>query len=231
MTRPVPDVLSQRLSAISNAVFILVSLVILVVYLRKQFRNAEATAPEQATALVVEDPSRYAALGHRLGPPEAPLTIVEFADFECTACRAFALDGAQVLRATLGDSVAIVFRHWPLDYHRFAYPAARAAECASRQGKFVEYHDALFTHQDSLGLITFEQFAVRIGVPDTAAFNACNRESDPVPAIEADKRAAAELQLTGTPSLLINGELYVGALDGPTIVALARKALHSTVRP
>jgi hypothetical protein len=102
-----------------------------------RFRPAAASirqAPRPVSAAV----GNWADLeqaGHRIGPASAKLTIVEFGDFECPACGEFEHTLQQVRRAYPKD-VAVVFRHWPLPYHKLAYPAARAAECAADQGRF-----------------------------------------------------------------------------------------------
>lgn len=102
----------------------------------------------------------------------------------------------------------MVFRHWPLPKHRFSYPAARAAECSHRQGRFDAFHDHVYELQDSLGLKSWVDFAIEAGVKDTIQFKTCIRETSPVPAIETDIHVAESLKLEGTPSVFINGMQY-----------------------
>ncbi len=150
--------------------------------------------------------------GHRMGPASAALTIIEFGDFECPACAQFSEIARPVLRRHQQD-VALVFIHWPLPYHRLAYPSARAAECAGEQGRFSEYHDVLYASHDSLGLVPFAELARRAGVRDTSGFSACYRSSAPVAAIDRGAEIARRMQFLGTPTLIVNGKLLAIAPD------------------
>ncbi len=130
------------------------------------------------------------------------------------------------IRNAYANRVALVYRHWPLLYHKFAYPAARAAECAGDQGRFEAYHDALFLHSDSLGLKTFESFARDAGVPEIGRFNECNGKDGQVPSIERDIEAAARIGAEGTPTIVVNGKVFLGA---PT-VAMLSDAIEEALR-
>jgi protein-disulfide isomerase len=144
--------------------------------------------------------------GHRRGPLDADVVILEFGDFECPACSHFATSILSPIMRKYPDHVAHVFRHWPLDYHRMALPAAEAAECAGQQGRFFEFHDALFVMRDSLGLRPFSRFAEDAGVSDAADFEECLRQPGPLrPAIERDIAAAAAAGGSGTPTIIVNG--------------------------
>lgn len=166
-------------------------------------------------------------VGHRRGPDSARVEIVMFSDFECPACRRFvqrALAGA--VHRYPGD-VAMIFRHWPLTYHRFALPAAKAAECAALQNAFGPYHDELFALQDSLGLVSFASVGGRTGVPDSAAFARCVDENRTFEAIERDTRAAQALGGSGTPTIIVNG-IKLGAVpDSTSFDRLVQRILQS----
>src|SRR5687768_1773115 len=97
-----------------------------------------------------KDWADYANAGHALGSNSAPVTIVEFSDFECPFCGRFAVF-VDSLRA-LGRDVRVIYRHLPGAAHRFAVPAVRASECGAELGKFEPMHAALFKHSDSLGV-------------------------------------------------------------------------------
>jgi protein-disulfide isomerase len=124
----------------------------------------------------------------------------------CPACGAFERVAAQ-LRAAHHEDVALVFRHWPLPYHHLAYPVARASECAGNQGQFESFHDVVYAHQDSLGVVPLTEFARRAHVPDLVAFDRCASASQRVPAIERDIATAQRLGSRGTPTLIVNGSL------------------------
>ncbi len=144
-----------------------------------------------------------------LGPETAPVTLVEFSDFQCPFCSRVGPTLEQV-RETYGDQVRIVFKHLPLDMHRNAPGAHAAAEAAGRQGKFWEMHDKIFANQRELNDEKYKEYATELGL-DVARFEK-DVASDEVKArIEADKREAARLGATGTPSFFINGRFLSGA--------------------
>jgi protein-disulfide isomerase len=166
----------------------------------------------------------YSRSGHRIGPRGARFTIVEFGDFQCPACGAF-YQTMKKMQAGHPADIAIVFRHYPLSYHRQAYAAARAAECAGRQGKFDEMYNALYTQQAALATKTFADFAIDAHVSDTASFNQCVSQTDQVPAIDDDVEAARKLGVSATPGILINDLLYTGALTETTLEGLLKRQL------
>jgi protein-disulfide isomerase len=168
--------------------------------------------PEVIQASPVIDWRKYAVNGNWMGDKSAKVIVTEFSDFECPYCRKLESDALIDLRSRFPSGVAVVYRHFPSPSHRFAYPAARAAECAGDQERFEEYHNLLFQHQDSLGLITFLEFAKRARVPDLGAFEKCNSASGPVQKIEASITAGKDLGISATPTLLINGTLVHGAI-------------------
>lgn len=151
---------------------------------------------------------RLYAQGHWMGPRDARAVIVEWGDYQCPACRRFHMTLLAVLEK-YPDDVALVYRHWPLASHQFAYPAARAAECAAQQGAFAEFHKRLMETESWLG-DAFARFAADAGVHDLEGFASCLADEDPVPSIEEDIEAVHELGGRGTPTLLINGILLGG---------------------
>lgn len=179
----------------------------------------------------VENWTELASSGHRIGPPDTPLTIVVFADFECPACGVFANTTFPAFARKYPGAAALVYRHWPLPQHRFAYAAARAAECAAAQGRFDALHEALFARQDEIGLKSFAEFAVRAGVPDLAAFTVCHEQSGKVDAIERDIDAVVALGGTGTPTVIVNGWLFRDGIRASTLDSLAREVGAFGARP
>lgn len=213
------------LSTASNAVFIAVSLLLVGMIARQRLFPPAAPVPPGRALREVADWTGYGAVGHRIGSPQALVTIVEFADFECPVCRVFTNGALKAARAEFGDTVAVVFRHMPLSNHKLAYPTARAAECASSEGRFEAFHDAVYSHQDSLGILPISEFARRAGVRDMRKFELCNGSSERVPAIDVDVAAAKALGASGTPTLLINSVLVPGAPDSSRLVEFIRKAI------
>lgn len=162
-------------------------------------------APQDST---IQDWERLAT-GHRVGPDDAAITIIEWGDYECPVCKWFH-EQVSLVREKYPNDVALVYRHWPLSTHRFAYPAARAVECAvAHGGSFESFHDQLFTNDNWLG-DAFSQFARNAGVSDVAAFGACIAREEPVGQIESDIAAVRALGGRGTPTLVVNGQVLSG---------------------
>jgi len=168
--------------------------------IRREF--AEGARAEASGSSIQKDRQLYAQAGHVLGPSDAPVTIVEFSDFQCPFCAKFT-SYVDSLR-TLGVQFRVVYRHLPSPRHQFAMAAVRASECASTTGQFEQMHDALFERHDSIGTVPWTSFAVRAGIADTIAFKACIARPDPIQALVTDTLAARRLGVTGTPTLLIN---------------------------
>lgn len=203
-------------------------LVTILVARRELFSSPSTSAiapPSQPVP--VQNWDSISGFGNRTGIESATVTIVEFADFECSVCRRFAISSLKGIRTNYGDRVALVFRHWPLPYHRFAYPAARASECAADQGRFYAFHDLLFLKQDSLGLKPWEAFAREAGVQDIRRFSDCTAIAKPVGNIEADIAAARATGATGTPTIVVNGRRFPTPPDSAALDAIVRKALTS----
>jgi protein-disulfide isomerase len=154
--------------------------------------------------------AEVAATGPSKGPEDAPVTIVEFADFECPYCVQI-VPSLKRLEETYGDKVRMVFRQFPLrSIHRHAQDAAEASLCAYEQNKFWEMHDVMFEEQRALGLEQLKEKAVRLGL-DAEEFNVCLDSNKYADQVAADFDAARRLGLTGTPAMFINGRFLSGA--------------------
>lgn len=188
------------------------------------------TATPPLTAEVPEWRS-FAASGQRIGPADAPVTIVEFSDFQCPFC-AVAAETLRDLRERFGDSIAIVYRHFPLtEIHPHATAAAIASECAAEQGRFEAFHDALFASQDSIGRVDWTWFASRAGLAQAEAFENCIAEERTAPVVARDEAAGRTLGVAGTPTLLVNDRRLLGRADGALLDSLVSAALaRSTPR-
>jgi protein-disulfide isomerase len=158
---------------------------------------------QEQQPIEVPDWKRYAAVGHRMGPADAPVVVTEFSDFQCPFCRRMH-EMLTTAAAAHPGQVAVVYRHYPLAMHRQAMPAAIAAECAAEQGRFTAMHDILFEQQDSLGVTSWWAFATKAGVPDSARFTRCLASPAPRAVIARDTAAGNAVHVTGTPTLIIN---------------------------
>lgn len=175
----------------------------------------------------VEDWEQYGDVGHRVGPANAAVTIVEWGDYECPGCRA-ANPHIRFVLENYSEDVAIVYRHWPLGYHDLAYPAARAVECASNQGKFESYHERLYSSTEwyTNSQDFFLSYAEDLGVSDLQGFKECLSQIDPVPTIEEDILAATAIGGIGTPTVLVNDKLLRAFPDSIVLKELILQELE-----
>jgi len=187
------------------------TIVIAGVVVHREYASRDVGAQPSSAPKPVKNWNQYIFTGRLIGPSDAALKIVEFADFQCPGCRALN-PTLQKLRSEYPRDFAISYHYAPLPYHAYAYPAARAAECAAEQASFVAYHDALFASFDSIGVISFTELARRAHVPNLAKFAACASRKEPVRRIDADKSLAFDtLNISGTPTVLVNGQMYAFA--------------------
>ncbi len=147
------------------------------------------------------------------------MTVVEYSDFECSFCADFNRDVFPVLRQNYIDTgkVRFMYRYFPLSFHPAAVPSALAAQCAQEQGKFWEFHDAIYAAQEKqgTGTITYTadditKWVNGIGL-DMTAFNACVSSVKFQAIVDRDLAAGTAAGVDGTPSYFVNGTLLVGA--------------------
>jgi len=150
------------------------------------------------------------AKGPSRGPENAPITIVEFSDFECPFCSRANATLAQVEEAYPGK-VRVVFRDFPLSFHPNAKKAAEAGHCADEQGKFWEMHDKMFANQRALDVASLKTYAKDIGL-DEEAFDACLDGGKKAALVQENLDAGMQLGVRGTPAFFINGRMVAGAL-------------------
>jgi protein-disulfide isomerase len=146
-----------------------------------------------------------------LGPADAPITIVEFSDFQCPYCGRFYEQTYQPLLDAYPGKIRFVYRHLPLtSIHPNAMPAAEASMCAHEQGAFWQYHNALFEGQQNLGEEFYVQIAQQLGL-DLTAFQDCMANDKYAAEIQKDSDFALNLGVNSTPTFFINGLAVVGA--------------------
>jgi protein-disulfide isomerase len=160
---------------------------------------------------------------HVEGSRTAPVTLIEYGDYECPYCMN-AWPVVQELRRQLGDRLAFVFRHFPQSsIHPRASVAAQAAEAAAGQGKFWEMHDLLFRHQQELETLDLTHLALQLGLEIYRFQSAL--ELDPVLRhIREDFVSARQSGVDGTPAFFINGCRYRGNVDVPSMLAAIEAA-------
>ncbi len=143
------------------------------------------------------------------GNPKAPVTILEFSDFQCPYC-VRARPTVNRVREVYGDRVRIAFRHYPLDFHPQAQKAGEAAACAGEQGKFWEMHDRLWQNTAKLQVADLKSHAEALGL-DPLAFGGCLDSGRHEALVERDLRAGQAYGVSGTPAFFVNGRPLVGA--------------------
>ena len=174
-------------------------------------------APRSAITVEADDPV--------LGPANAPVTLVEFSDFQCPFCQRVA-PTLKRIRETYGDRVRIVWKDFPLtSIHPQAFKAAEAGQCAREQGKFWEYHDRLFANQQALQLDALKQHASGIGL-DMAKFNDCLDSGKYAERVQAQMGVGADLGVNSTPAVFVNGRLLSGAQPYETFAAVIDEELQ-----
>lgn len=160
------------------------------------------------------------------GATKAAVTIVEFSDFECRFCREVQPVLQQMLES-YGKDVRLVFKHLPLEGHRNSLPAARAAYCAGEQDRFWQFHDALFAAGDLSPPGLLDQIAIGLGL-GLARFQACLSSEQSRAAIVKDMEIARSLRIDSTPSFVVNGKVFKGALSYAEFKKIVERELTQT---
>ena len=169
---------------------------------------------------------------HIAGHDDAPVTLVEYGDYECPYC-GMAYPVVKRARQALGDELRFVFRNFPLaEAHPHARLAAEAGEAAGAQGKFWEMHDTLFEHQDALETEDLVSYAEALGL-DVARFARELEDGTYTKRVRDDFRSGVKGGVNGTPTFFINGIRYDGswANEIAFIAALRAAALEMSGHP
>lgn len=148
------------------------------------------------------------SIGTRVaGDEAAPVKIVTLFDLECPVCRVFHEVVSSVVAARPHD-VQLVYVNYPLNYHTFATPAARAGVCAEEVGAFPRWADVVYAKQDSLGLKSWGTYALEAEIADTVRIHQCATTSVTMTPIEAGLAFGSRIGIHGTPTVIINGWRY-----------------------
>lgn len=190
---------------------------------------AQPAAQQQAAAPTYRRYDIPTAGSYSLGPEDAPITIVEFSDYQCPFCVRWHEQVYNQLMAAYPGKIRFVYRHLPLtSIHPEAMPAAEAAMCAGEQNAYWQYHDRLFENQESLGEALYVQLATDLGL-NLEAFNNCRETHKYQAQIQADMDFAVGLGVQSTPTFFINGLAMVGAQPLTTFTQLIEKELNGEI--
>src|SRR6266566_2002320 len=163
---------------------------------------------------------------HRLGPETAPVTVVEYGEYECPYCGE-AHPIVKEIKRRLGDRLCFVFRHFPLtQVHPYAEHAAEAAEAAGAQGKFWQMHDSHFEHQEALDDAHLVRYAAELKL-DVDRFERELAEHVYANRVREDFLSGVRSGVNGTPTFFINGLRYDGSYDLEMLLAAIELAMVS----
>ena len=168
--------------------------------------------PQPTAVAAPEVPRRYEVSiddDPALGPADAPVTIVEFSDFNCPYCRRFHLETFPALMAAYPEQILFVYRDDPITSAE-SLVAAQAANCAGQQDAYWPFHDSLLTGDLGLGAEAYRAYAEQLSL-DSEALAACIEAGGEKAEVESDAREASALGVSGTPTFFINGIPLVGA--------------------
>jgi protein-disulfide isomerase len=195
---------------------------------QRMVEKAAAEAEKRVTRKGPESDQRYAVPTEgapALGPDDAPVVLVEFLDFRCPYCRQTYTEVLPKIREKYPEKVRIVVRHLPLEIHPVAPGTARASVAAFRQGKFWDFHDALFENEDSVGRQRFVEIARKIGL-DVDRFQKDLDSPEVAKVVEDDLALSRSLGVSGTPGFFINGRYLHGAHDFGTFESIIDEELQ-----
>jgi protein-disulfide isomerase len=164
-----------------------------------------------AVHITLEPPREVIATAghHSQGPANAPIELVEFADFQCPFCF-HAHPTVEKVLSTYGDRIHFVYRHYPLSSHPNARPAAEASECAAEQDKFWPYYQVLFSDPSKLDAAGLKASAAQVGL-DIDRFNACVDSHKYKSVVDTDMKDGEKAGVSGTPAFFVNGRTLSGA--------------------
>jgi protein-disulfide isomerase len=146
-----------------------------------------------------------------LGAADAPITIVEFSDFECPFCSRFATQTAPALRRQYGERIRWIFVNYPLrSIHPNAYEAALAGECATEQERFWPFYDAMFSGRHGIDADGYVEAAEAVGL-EMERFRTCYRNADHADEVALDIKEGEKFYILGTPTFYVNGKRMEGA--------------------
>ncbi len=193
---------------------------------QQQVQQARQTFLQQ----MIVNPASVIGDSPATGAADRKVVLVEFSDFQCPFCSKAHKTVKQFMDKHK-DKVTLTYKHLPLtQLHPEALPAAKAAWAAQQQGKFWEYHDALFNQPDKLGEPLYGTIAKNLKL-DEARFNKDRQSAAAEAAIQKDVQMAESLGISGTPFFTLNGETLAGAIELPELEKALERVVGATPTP
>lgn len=218
MTEKEPYEWLENLIAVAIAVIVVVIVLGLIFGWFKGLFPKEEEQPDVRVPVSIDDDPM-------LGDFEAPVTIIEFSDFECEYCAWFANEVEPQLQSYFDSGeVCFVFRDFPLLSHPKAGQVAKAAGCAAEQDRFWEYHDLLYANMEAHEISDLRSYAEELGL-DMELYDSCFASDHRYDEIEEDIREGEAAGVTGTPTFFINGRKIVGAMEFPELETAIQEEL------
>lgn len=194
----------KKIDSILTFMLAICAVAVVVILIRREFFLQSPSKAADQKPLFIKEWRDFLAKGTRVGLAEAPVQLIEFLDFECPFCKTF-YTNLKAMQEKYPDQVAIIYVHFPLPMHRFAEPAAKAAECAHQRGRFSEMQDRLFEQQNLFGVKSWSEFAAEVGITDVSGFSICIESTAALSLVIEGKELGARLDVQGTPTLIVNG--------------------------
>ena len=163
------------------------------------------------------------------GPADAKITVVEFGDFQCIACKEI-IESIEIALQTYPNDVRLIWKNLPNEsLHNRSTPSAVAAHCAARQNKFWEFHEMLFLNQDNLTDITYTNIAKELEM-NIDRFLKCYTTNDTLPIVTKDFEEGLALKITATPTVYVGDELLIGYFTSTEIIAAIQRQLNKPIK-
>lgn len=163
--------------------------------------------------------------GEHFGSADAPVTIVEFIDFQCIHCKHFS-ETLREFEKNYPQKIRVIVHNFPLVQHQQSKMAAISAVCASEMGNYKKYNELLFDNQSLLFTQPWDSLAKLAGVKDLKKFNGCIQNEAPVmKKLKKDFQLALQIRLIETPTIIINRQLYNGAISYTELKAAVERSM------
>jgi protein-disulfide isomerase len=208
--------MKERLLNAVTALMVTCALVVTGLVVQREV-EARQKAAEAREGRVIENWQALVARPQFASTGRARVTLAVFADYTCRYCKQ--LEGTlDSVRARFGDDLAVVHQHFPIYMGSTPYRMAIAAECAAEQGRLQAYHDLLYENQSRLEIVPLDSLAAVSGIADLQKFTDCVQTDRTATVVRENRARGDELGVTSTPTMVINGRLFVGAVT-PEVLA------------